>query len=371
MMNSRAMDRRVIDRRIRVFFTAFADADNYNAQSLNGREIARRLDPNRFVSTLFYQNEPDPRLKGTKGLRLIKVPGRLGTLKMLAVCLRGHDIVFKPSYNLLGYLFFKTPGVLRKDMETVEWIEGPALENYKELESRRKAYFNYVFARIGHYVAITDYIAETTQRDFGVKISNTIPVGVDTAVFHPPAERKQGGRPRVVFVGPLIERKGPHIVLRAAAALRDRADFLLIGQRRDGFYGELQNTVKAEALHNVTFMPNMPQAQLAQVFRDSDVLMHPSLVDSMPKVAIEAGATGLPTVMFSNYRSPAVVDGVTGFQVETPEEMLERLRLLIEDAPLRRRMGEAAIGHAREVFSWDVIASKWQDFFEEICPRKS
>ena len=360
-----------MSKRIRIFFTAFADAGNYNAQSLNMREIARRLDPERFASTLFYQKEPDPRLNGTKGLRLIKVPQRLGTFKMLITCLLGHDIVFKPSYNLLGYLFFKTPRVLRKDMETIEWIEGPVSENYKELEGRRKACFNYVFPRMGHYVSITDHIAETTQRDFGVKASHTIPAGVDTALFHPPLQKTDRAKPRVVFVGPLIERKGPHMVLRAAAQLRDRADFVLIGQPRDGFYGELQNTVQVQGLDNVTFMPNMPQEQLAEVLRKSDVLMHPSTVEGSPKVVIEGAAAGLPAVMYSHYRSPAVVDGETGFQVDTPDEMLGRVRLLVEDAGLRRKMGQAAIRHARGFFDWDVIAARWQDFFEEICLRKS
>ena len=70
------------ERIIRVLFNVCADEDNYNAQSLNAREIALRLPANQFSSALFFEKNADQRLL-RPGIRLVKLPsqrrtGRLG-----------------------------------------------------------------------------------------------------------------------------------------------------------------------------------------------------------------------------------------------------------------------------------------------------
>jgi glycosyltransferase involved in cell wall biosynthesis len=61
---------------------------------------------------------------------------------------------------------------------------------------------------------------------------------------------------------------------------------------------------------------------------------------------------------------------VTGFQVETFEQMLDRLQLLIQDADLRRRMGAAATSYAKQ-FDWDHIAAQWQATFDRELRKNS
>ena len=102
--------------------------------------------------------------------------------------------------------------------------------------------------------------------------------------------------------------------------------------------------------------------------RDSDIFILPSRVEGMPKVTLEAAATGLPCIVFSDYKTPSVVDGMTGFQVETFEQMLNRLQLLIQDEDLRRRMGAAATSYAKQ-FDWDHIAAQWEATFDRELRR--
>ena len=51
--------------RIKILFNAFADKDSFNAQDLNARDIALRLDRKKYISHLFStcENNIDDRLK--------------------------------------------------------------------------------------------------------------------------------------------------------------------------------------------------------------------------------------------------------------------------------------------------------------------
>ena len=109
----------------------------------------------------------------------------------------------------------------------------------------------------------------------------------------------------------------------------------------------------------------MLQEEIYQWMRECDIFVLPSRLEGFGKVTIEAGATGLPAIIFSDYQSTAVVDGVTGFQVAAFGEMYDRVELLMRDRDLRLRMGEAAAEYVKQ-FSWDHITKKWEDVFTRI-----
>ena len=79
--------------KVRILFLPAVDAGNTNAQSLNVREIALRLDPERFQSTLYYEHEPDPRLRGWPGISLRRLPSQRKTFQIVREMLAGYDII--------------------------------------------------------------------------------------------------------------------------------------------------------------------------------------------------------------------------------------------------------------------------------------
>jgi glycosyltransferase involved in cell wall biosynthesis len=210
-------------------------------------------------------------------------------------------------------------------------------------------------------VAISEFVAQDSEDFTGVRTDCIIPVGVDTNTFHPPEER-DCRVPTVLFVGHLIERKGPHLFIEAARQFPE-ARFRLVGAARGQFGDDLRK--KCKALPNVRLERPMPQAQLADVLRESDVLLHPSRIEGVPKVTLEAAASGIPSVVFDDYKTPSVVDGVTGFQVKTFDEMLARLTLLIRDGVLRKKMGAAAVAHAQG-YDWRYVAARWAEAVEHL-----
>jgi glycosyltransferase involved in cell wall biosynthesis len=76
----------------------------------------------------------------------------------------------------------------------------------------------------------------------------------------------------------------------------------------------------------------------------------------------------LPCVVFDDYQTPSVLDGLTGFQVKAFDEMLDRLKLLIADRVLRQKMGTAAVTHAR-AFDWTHVAGRWAEVVEHLVQQ--
>src|SRR5262249_55316221 len=89
-------------RPIRILFNTWGNAENVNSQSLTAREIARRLNPDRFASTFFLgaEHQPDAKLSQLPKVHFVRLPARFGSLRIASEMLWGaHDILFYPSLN--------------------------------------------------------------------------------------------------------------------------------------------------------------------------------------------------------------------------------------------------------------------------------
>ena len=346
--------------RIRVLFLPGVDSDNTNAQSLNVREIALRLDPERFESTFWYEREPDPRLR-LLGVRLLQLPSRGKTLRILREMLAGYDLVAYMDYSPASYMFVRVPRPVRR-AKTVMHLEAPTTQVTNPSPQLRRLYEG-VRSRCDVYTGITGFVADEFYGLTKKKVSYILPVGVDTRLFSPPAARINAV-PVVLFAGTLIERKGPQYVVDAAAKF-PQTTFRLVGAGRDGFEEVLRRKIVQSGLKNVTLEGPRTQAQMLEIMRRSDIFLLPSRQEGIPKVTLEAAATGLPCVVFRDYATPSVIDGVTGFQVATTDEMMQSLARLIADRSLRQGVGEAARKHM-ENFDWDLVASHWEKAYLEI-----
>lgn len=348
--------------RIRVLFLPPVDADNVNAQSLNVREIALRLDPSRFQTTLWFEREPDTRLVKITRIRLKQLPARRRTLRILEEMLSGYDLIGYMDYSPASYLFLHLPKLLRRKVKTIFHAEGtPRLVNPSNL--LRFLYYGIV-PRCDVHTGITEFVAGEVSKRFGRRVSHILPVGVDTSFFTPPAARANS-TPVVLFAGAVIERKGPQIVLDAAARFPN-ATFRIIGAAREGFDEVLRKRILQLGLQNVSLEGSKSQAELLEIMRNSDIFLLPSRLEGMPKVSLEAAATGLPCVVFRDYQTPSVIDGVTGFQIANDEEMMQVLGRLISDPCLREGMGKKAREHVQQ-FAWDTVARQWQKAYLEIA----
>jgi glycosyltransferase involved in cell wall biosynthesis len=352
--------------KVRVLFLPLVDADNVNAQSLNVREIALRLDPKRFQTTLWCEGEADCRLLGRPAIRIERLPERRRTPRILKEMISGYDVIGYMDYSPASYIFLHLPRSLRRGAKSVLHAEAPMAQLVNPSRTLRFLYDG-VFPRCDFYTGITEFVARDVYNSLGKKASHVLPVGVDISFFTPPTARTNT-IPVVVFAGTVIERKGPQIVLDAAVRF-PRAMFRIVGAAREGFDEVLRQRIAQFDLQNVTLDGPKTQSQLREIMQNSDIFLLPSRLEGIPKVSLEAAATGLPCVIFRDYETPSVLDGVTGFQVGTAEEMMQSLGKLIQDPSLRDQMGRSAREHV-EKFSWDVVSQQWQNAYLEIAASR-
>ncbi len=175
-----------------------------------------------------------------------------------------------------------------------------------------------------------------------------IPYGADTKRFSPPTAPRTAAAFRALFVGQIGERKGVSHLLQAYRAFRKPdTELHLVGDYVHGSeayrsYGDLYRHT-----------PNVPQPQLAEIFRGADVFVFPTLVEGMPMVVLEAMASGLPVIVTPNGPGDVVRDGIDGFIVPVgdTDAIVERLERLHADRSLREQMGRNARQQA-EQWTW-------------------
>jgi glycosyltransferase involved in cell wall biosynthesis len=348
--------------KVRILFMPAVDVDNTNAQSLNAREIVLRFDPDRLESTLWYETEPDPRLRDRPGIRLLQLPPARKTFRILQEQRAGYDLIAYMDCSPASYLFVHLPRPLRPRTTTVFHAEAPSAQ--VDGSSRlAKWLYKGVMPKCDVHTGITDFVARDLEK-MHLRAQHILPVGVDLRTFSPPPTRTNK-TPTVLFVGTLIERKGPQRVLLAATHFPD-VRFRVVGSGRDGYESTLRRSMSDLGLKNVGFEGAKSQREILEIMRESDILLVPSRLEGIPKVTLEAAATGLPCVVFRDYQTPSVLHGVTGFQVESFDEMVKSIGELIADVPLRQCMGLAAREHVRK-FDWDVVAKAWADAYLEIA----
>jgi glycosyltransferase involved in cell wall biosynthesis len=349
--------------KVRLLLLPMVDADNTNAQSLNVREIVLRLDPGLFQTTLWYESEPDSRLRNRLGIRLIQLPIRRKSQRILREMRAGYDIIGYMDYSPASYLFLHLPRRFRRGARSVFHAEAPAAQMVNPSRTLRFL-FDGIYPRCDVYTGITEFVARDVYNNVTRKVSHILPVGVDTRLFTPPPARANTV-PVVLFAGTVMERKGPQYVVDAAARFPG-ATFRIVGAGRHGFEKIVQQRITQLGLRNVSLDGPRTQTQMLDIMRTSDIFLLPSRLEGIPKVTLEASATGLSCIVFGDYQTPSVVDGETGFQVRTVEEMMQALGKLIADQSLRDRMGSAARSLVKN-FDWDIVARRWQSAYLEIA----
>jgi glycosyltransferase involved in cell wall biosynthesis len=120
---------------------------------------------------------------------------------------------------------------------------------------------------------------------------------------------------------------------------------------------------------NVSFLGQRTPAQLGQEMRQADVFLFPSILEGHPQVLGQAAACGLPAIAMNVYRPEYVVNGQTGFLVESDSDLAQKLGSLIGNPGLRHSMAGAAVVHSRK-FDWDRIAIQWSEVFREVVARR-
>jgi glycosyltransferase involved in cell wall biosynthesis len=197
-----------------------------------------------------------------------------------------------------------------------------------------------------------------------------IPNGVDVERFFPATRQLQpqtySGRPRILIVSALAACKRVDEGLRAAAKVPD-CEVLVAG---GGPLAEEIDSLGRELLGDRYSRRQVLATEMPGIYRDADVFLHMSTGESFGNVYVEAAATGLPVVAHGGTVTQWIL-GDDGYLVDTQDDeaVTQALRSALED-----RCGDAAVARSRACagrFSWEVVAARYAEFFDEVYRRNA
>jgi len=183
-----------------------------------------------------------------------------------------------------------------------------------------------------------------------------VPYGIDEFWLGLDSRPEQG---RLLFVGQVGLRKGSHVLAAACRELhRRRAAFTCV------VAGPPITTLEHPIYAGPTYLGQVPRTQVQQEFRRADLFVLPTLADSFGLVHLEAMACGVPVITTPHCGS-VVRDGIEGFIVPIRDErtLADRIQQLLEDRPLRERMGRAARERARQ-YTWEHYGRRLAEALE-------
>lgn len=172
----------------------------------------------------------------------------------------------------------------------------------------------------------------------------------------------------LLFVGSLIKRKGPDVLLRALTSVDLGCVFIGDGPMR----ASLEHLAAREGLsERVVFLGAIDPSEVQRYYGGAEALVLPSVSEGVPLVAVEALRAGTPVVA-SNLEGIASVvrDRDNGLLVEPGDavSLAGALSLIESDERLMRSLRQGATRSARNVLSWSAVAGHLRVVYEDYCP---
>jgi glycosyltransferase involved in cell wall biosynthesis len=177
--------------------------------------------------------------------------------------------------------------------------------------------------------------------------------------------------PLVTMVSRLIRSKGIATFAAAAGLARQGgygARFLLVGADDSESGERLLPEERAQLAANLTWAG--PRQDIAEVLAASDIFVLPSFYrEGIPRVLLEAAATGLPLVTANSPGCNEVVeDGVNGFVVPPRDAaaLAQAIECLLASPALRQQFGDASRQRAIARFDLGLIARDLRSLYRSL-----
>jgi glycosyltransferase involved in cell wall biosynthesis len=208
--------------------------------------------------------------------------------------------------------------------------------------------------------------------------------GMDCTTFQPASDRTALRRSlgigpddfMMVTAGNFVPKKGFDTVLRAVARLSGHPENLRYFAIGDGPEEQKLRALSSELgiAPLVTFTGRMNQSQLTSYYQACDVYVQPSRdytmahnltdVETMGRTFFEAGGCGAAVIGSRVGGIPDVIhhreNGLLIDNADDPSELATAISLLMKEPALRASLGAAGMRRAREEFSWDIVAEKFE-----------
>jgi glycosyltransferase involved in cell wall biosynthesis len=220
-----------------------------------------------------------------------------------------------------------------------------------------------------------DFVVNSTYMDEVVRSNGLceveiIPNGINPGEWRAATPLRLKGELNVLFWGRLYDKKGVGELIRAFAECvegRSGIHLYIAGEGpQEERYRRLAGELGVQSM--VSFTGALADDVLKGYLASSDLCVFPSAYEGFGITILEAMAAGKPVITSSRGgQTDFASDGYNALiaRLDKPGDLARAIREMLDDAELRRRLGEKAMKTAEE-YSWQRIASEYADFYQRV-----
>ncbi|MGM0843810.1 MAG: glycosyltransferase family 4 protein [Bacillota bacterium] len=227
--------------------------------------------------------------------------------------------------------------------------------------------------------AASDWLTTLISDKYGVPPSKitTFPYGIDIEKMRKEGLqtpfKKEGDKKIILCMGRLVYLKGiQHLISALSLLYKERNDWecWILGE------GEMEGTLKKQCRElgvreKVKFKGYLKNA--VPFLQKADILVHPSLQETLPHTVIEAQVAGIPVIVSDAAAMPEmVVHGETGlvFPQGNSLALYTGISELLKDAQLRERLKNKALERGKQYWDSDRMIVSMETFYREAIEEK-
>ncbi len=311
---------------------------------------------------------------------------------------REHRIVEaeRPDVVLSRYKLYRGSAAFvarRLHLPYVIWIDAPAsyeqrkyLKKFVQIPGLAEGFERMLINMADRAVLVSEeikkYLPKSALADGRVKV---IPNGVDTGKFNPSLDardiRRQFPESSVIigFVGSFSPWHGIEALkslMDIALTSSDKTCFLLVGEgsRR----AEVEEFIRSKGWDSrrIRFTGHVSHEEVPRYVAAMDICLLPYDQESdefyfSPLKLFEYMSCAKPVLASRLGQIEKVIqDGINGFlYAKTQAEMADKLKRLIQDASLRKRLGENARQTILDHYTWHHTALAFEKIFESLIQK--
>lgn len=201
-----------------------------------------------------------------------------------------------------------------------------------------------------------------------------IPNGVDLTQyshqkFNLQEEMAFEGKRVILFVGPLIKRKGPHVLVQAIPAIiEEDPDVVFVFAGKGNFKEEVERLSQTLHVEKYTrFLGYVPEKQLHSLYQRSEALVLPSFSEALAYTILDAFVFSKPVV---SSLIPCIRDYLSDtallVQPGDSKALGKAVLRLLNNRKLAKELGAKGRRLVETRFTWDAVVNKVEGIYHEV-----
>lgn len=378
------------DSKKRVLIFSLAYTPFVSGAELAVKEITSRINGLEFDMITLRFDKKWPKFEKIGNVGVHRIGGGKLLFPFLAFCKarklhkeNGYDLVWSIMANRAGFaaLFFKLWNPKVKHLLTLQ--EGDTLDYPEKRMGIFKIilapFFRKIFTKADYVQAISNYLADWARKMGAKGNIEVVPNGTGGTNRH----RKSVLEPTydvglkkvtIITTSRLVYKNGIDVLIKAVAELyvqhrMSNIKLQILGAGpEEKKLKDLAKELKFEDI--VQFLSHIEPEKIYEHLAEADIFVRPSRSEGLGSSFLEAMGAGLPII-----GTPVggivdfLKDGETGLfcEVDNPKDLAEKIKLLMKDEELAKRIAENGRQLVLEKYNWDNVAKQMNLIFQKLC----